>query len=199
MVKANRLTSERRLNATQLKHDAVIWAYFRIGVATAPSVYRKSENELCESFRWDSNRAAISPIWLFSQVLTRVGGCADLPTTTSALGITPAKSTKWECPRQNRSMPSSRRSTKRPYQAEHRELNMNVATGGRRVLERRGEDWTVQNIRTAEKTYICPGCNHDIVPGTSHVVAWANDSLFGKDAALAARRHWHSRCWNIQE
>ncbi|WP_377465267.1 hypothetical protein [Populibacterium corticicola] len=96
-------------------------------------------------------------------------------------------------------MPSSRRSSKRPYSTEHRELNMQVATGGRRTVTRRGEDWTVQNIRSSDKTYICPGCNHSIAPGLAHVVAWANDSLFGQDAALAERRHWHTRCWTIQE
>ena len=28
------------------------------------------------------------------------------------------------------------------------------------------------------------------------VVAWAEDSLFGAEAALAARRHWHTACWD---
>lgn len=96
-------------------------------------------------------------------------------------------------------MPSSRRSSKRPYSLEHRELNFQVATGGRRTVERRGDDWTVQNIRSGDKVYMCPGCNHAIPMGVAHVVAWANDSLFGKEQALAARRHWHTRCWNIQE
>jgi hypothetical protein len=34
-----------------------------------------------------------------------------------------------------------------------------------------------------------------IPPGVEHVVAWANDGMFGADAALDARRHWHPACW----
>ncbi len=29
----------------------------------------------------------------------------------------------------------------------------------------------------------------------AHVVAWSDDGLFGPDAALADRRHWHTSCW----
>lgn len=102
-------------------------------------------------------------------------------------------------PWHNGGMPTSRRSSKRPYAEPYRELNMDVATGGRRIVERRGEDWTVQKVRSSEKSYVCPGCNHEISPGTPHIVAWASDSLFGREAALAARRHWHVNCWNGQE
>jgi hypothetical protein len=41
----------------------------------------------------------------------------------------------------------------------------------------------------AVKTYRCPGCNHDIVPGTGHVVAVPTE-------APDMRRHWHTPCWN---
>lgn len=96
-------------------------------------------------------------------------------------------------------MASSRRSGKRPYGAPHPELDTDRLFGGRRSVERRGDDWTVQNIRSSDKAYRCPGCNHDIPAGQSHVVAWAQDSLFGREAALSARRHWHTRCWASQE
>jgi hypothetical protein len=40
----------------------------------------------------------------------------------------------------------------------------------------------------AEKTYRCPGCDHEIRPGEGHeVVVPRNDP--------DARRHWHSGCW----
>ncbi|WP_296392242.1 hypothetical protein [Williamsia sp.] len=42
----------------------------------------------------------------------------------------------------------------------------------------------------ATKTYLCPGCNHSIVPGTAHIVAWPVDDRGGDD-----RRHWHTGCW----
>ncbi len=40
----------------------------------------------------------------------------------------------------------------------------------------------------ATKSYLCPGCNRDIPPGTGHMVAVPND-------APDLRRHWHRACW----
>lgn len=54
----------------------------------------------------------------------------------------------------------------------------------------------MQKVRGNDKTYRCPGCQQEIAGGTPHVVAWADDSLFGAEAALAARRHWHTACWD---
>lgn len=43
----------------------------------------------------------------------------------------------------------------------------------------------------ATKTYLCPGCNRDITPGTGHVVAVPH-------AAADLRRHWHRGCWQAR-
>ena len=40
----------------------------------------------------------------------------------------------------------------------------------------------------ATKTYLCPGCNRDITPGTGHVVVVPHE-------AVDLRRHWHRSCW----
>jgi hypothetical protein len=40
----------------------------------------------------------------------------------------------------------------------------------------------------ATKTYLCPGCNQDIVPGTGHLVVVPLE-------APDLRRHWHQSCW----
>ncbi|HUR18104.1 MAG TPA: hypothetical protein VMZ51_04090 [Acidimicrobiales bacterium] len=40
----------------------------------------------------------------------------------------------------------------------------------------------------ALKTYLCPGCNQDIRPGTMHLVAVPLE-------APDLRRHWHEACW----
>ncbi len=40
----------------------------------------------------------------------------------------------------------------------------------------------------ANKAYLCPGCNRDILAGTGHVVAVPLD-------APDLRRHWHHGCW----
>ena len=63
-------------------------------------------------------------------------------------------------------------------------------------MSRNGQEWTVQRLRSSDKQYRCPGCNQMIDAGTPHVVAWGNDSLFGAEAALSERRHWHSACWD---
>lgn len=41
---------------------------------------------------------------------------------------------------------------------------------------------------TGEKTYICPGCNQEIRPGTPHLVVLIEGEVEG-------RRHWHTPCW----
>jgi len=41
----------------------------------------------------------------------------------------------------------------------------------------------------ATKTYRCPGCDHEIAPGTGHVVVVPR-------AAVDERRHWHRACWD---
>jgi hypothetical protein len=40
----------------------------------------------------------------------------------------------------------------------------------------------------AEKTYRCPGCDHEIRPGEGHEVVIPLD-------APQDRRHWHTGCW----
>jgi hypothetical protein len=55
-------------------------------------------------------------------------------------------------------------------------------------------DWLVRPITGAKatKTYRCPGCDHEIPPGTGHVVAWPDDAL----GSVQDRRHWHTSCWS---
>jgi hypothetical protein len=97
-------------------------------------------------------------------------------------------------------MPSGRRSTKRPWSDEHPELDVERARGGRRVESGPDGEWTVQAVpgTGSVKTYRCPGCRQEIGPGTAHVGAWANDSLLGAEVALADRRHWHQACWQAR-
>lgn len=57
-----------------------------------------------------------------------------------------------------------------------------------------GYDYEVRPIPAARavKTYRCPGCDHEIRPGTAHVVVWETGA---GEAAMEDRRHWHSPCW----
>ena len=40
----------------------------------------------------------------------------------------------------------------------------------------------------ARKTYLCPGCQQNISPGTGHLVVLPR-------LAPELRRHWHQTCW----
>ncbi|NLI18857.1 MAG: hypothetical protein GX427_08615 [Actinomycetales bacterium] len=89
-----------------------------------------------------------------------------------------------------------RRSSKRPWGAEHRPLDPQRLRGMARTEEGPGGvSFTVRQVRNDARSYTCPGCNHAIAPGVAHVVAWSNEHLFGAEAALAERRHWHLACW----
>jgi hypothetical protein len=41
----------------------------------------------------------------------------------------------------------------------------------------------------ADKTYRCPGCDHEIRPGEGHEVVVPREQP-------EDRRHWHSGCWH---
>jgi len=61
-------------------------------------------------------------------------------------------------------------------------------------------DWAVRTItaRNAQKVYTCPGCHRSVEPGVAHLVVWQEDALFGAEAGLRERRHWHSNCWRTR-
>ncbi|MFT7840131.1 hypothetical protein Q5530_28650 [Saccharothrix sp. BKS2] len=54
-------------------------------------------------------------------------------------------------------------------------------------------NWLVRSVSGAAttKTYRCPGCDHEIRPGTPHVVAWPAADY----GSVEDRRHWHRHCW----
>ena len=47
---------------------------------------------------------------------------------------------------------------------------------------------TVRAVSGGAKTYVCPGCNQEIRPGTPHLVVMIEGDVEG-------RRHWHAPCW----
>lgn len=53
-------------------------------------------------------------------------------------------------------------------------------------------DWVVRQVpgAAAGKTYRCPGCDQELLPGKAHLVVWPADAP-GADE----RRHWHNACW----
>ncbi|WP_280827366.1 hypothetical protein [Mycobacterium sp. OTB74] len=53
-----------------------------------------------------------------------------------------------------------------------------------------GYEYEVRQVSgsRAVKTYRCPGCDHEIRPGTAHLVAL-------RVGDVEDRRHWHTPCW----
>ncbi|MGH3886818.1 MAG: hypothetical protein ACRDSZ_09655 [Pseudonocardiaceae bacterium] len=56
--------------------------------------------------------------------------------------------------------------------------------------------WLVRTVPGEQvvKCYRCPGCDHEIGPGTAHVVVWPA----GEQGSVADRRHWHTSCWTAR-
>jgi hypothetical protein len=48
--------------------------------------------------------------------------------------------------------------------------------------------WADVRAVIGDKVYRCPGCDHEIRTGVSHLVVVPNE-------APDERRHWHTECW----
>ena len=84
----------------------------------------------------------------------------------------------------------ARNNRSRKREAEYEPLDVERLTTGWRRTE-------VRSGLNATKSYTCPGCSGEIIPGVSHLVAWRNDGILGDQADLEARRHWHEACWKV--
>jgi len=87
----------------------------------------------------------------------------------------------------------SRRANRR--RVDDSPLNVGSALRGVDQVESAADgDWVVRRIAgpAATKHYRCPGCDHEIYPGTPHVVAFRAD---GGGGGPDDRRHWHKPCW----
>lgn len=75
--------------------------------------------------------------------------------------------------------------------SQHRPISM---LGHETVQQHSDGEWHVRAVGAgaACKTYRCPGCDHEIRPGTAHVVAWPTGDVEG-------RRHWHTPCWKAKD
>ena len=96
---------------------------------------------------------------------------------------------------------SNRPRSGRGREADAEPLDLERALMGRlRTESKRDGLWNVQPqaASSAVKSYLCPGCGLEIVPGTAHLVAWRADGIMGEADDLAARRHWHTHCWKIR-
>ena len=73
--------------------------------------------------------------------------------------------------------------------------------GFQRAVSADDGDWIVRSVTGAasEKSYRCPGCDHEVRPGIPHIVAWPASAGTGSGGGLADRRHWHTPCWNARD
>lgn len=93
-----------------------------------------------------------------------------------------------------------RKSRKRPYHLGHVPLDMDRVTGGvQKETGPGGRQFNVRNIPSGAKEYRCPGCQQMIRPGTPHIVAWTEDTLWGAEYGIEGRRHWHNSCWRARD
>jgi hypothetical protein len=91
-------------------------------------------------------------------------------------------------------VPRRNRDRRAPRVAEtSRELG---SAGWQRTESGPDGEWLVRNVSATQttKTYRCPGCDHEIRPGTAHVVVWPADEV----GSVADRRHWHLGCWQAR-
>ncbi|MDF1490361.1 hypothetical protein [Tessaracoccus caeni] len=76
----------------------------------------------------------------------------------------------------------------------HRPLSAGMAASKRTVG---GRAYVVKQVsgERATKSYVCPGCQHEVRPGMAHIVAWPDSPPLGYEAGVEVRRHWHTACW----
>ena len=61
------------------------------------------------------------------------------------------------------------------------------------VGERVEDGWVVRALSgSGDKTYRCPGCDHEVSGRVPHVVAWP-------EGQPDLRRHWHTPCWSARD
>lgn len=75
-----------------------------------------------------------------------------------------------------------------------------VMKAGPQRVQWRGQWWLVRAVGSARalKIYRCPGCDHEIVTHTSHVLVWPEQGAY-EQGDIAQRRHWHSACWSKRD
>lgn len=67
--------------------------------------------------------------------------------------------------------------------------------GARQQLGPEGAVYNVVRQNAAPKTYVCPACQNTIAVGEPNVVVWTEDTIWGAQAGIDGRRHWHEWCW----
>jgi len=87
--------------------------------------------------------------------------------------------------------PSKPRRARRPGPATAAE-DSSARLGPPQTQEWPDGDWVVRQVpgAAAAKTYRCPGCDQELLPGTAHLVVWPAYAPGPEE-----RRHWHNACW----
>ena len=93
-------------------------------------------------------------------------------------------------PRRNRPAARGRRAGAEPA------APVPVPGGAQRRESWGAEQFLVRSVpaAAAQKSYRCPGCDHEVRAGVAHVVAWPEH-----EPDAGGRRHWHASCWAARE
>jgi len=88
--------------------------------------------------------------------------------------------------------PSKPRRGRRPSAAKTAPEDTSARLGPPQTQEWPDGDWVVRQVpgAAAAKTYRCPGCDQELLPGTAHLVVWPAYAPGPEE-----RRHWHNACW----
>jgi hypothetical protein len=76
-----------------------------------------------------------------------------------------------------------------------RPINLEAALGSLRIETKRGKRYQVRKTFDGSSVYKCPGCNNGITQGATSLTVIEQDHIFGEQAAIDERRHWHESCW----
>lgn len=63
------------------------------------------------------------------------------------------------------------------------------------IVTKGGKRYQVRKTFEGSSVYKCPGCNHSIEQGKASLTVIEQDHIFGEQAAVDERRHWHESCW----
>ncbi|MDR2508740.1 MAG: hypothetical protein LBC50_01250 [Candidatus Ancillula sp.] len=69
------------------------------------------------------------------------------------------------------------------------------ALTGAEIVTKGGRRYQVRRTFDGSSVYKCPGCNHEIAQGKPSLTVIEQDHIFGDQAAIDERRHWHESCW----
>lgn len=77
----------------------------------------------------------------------------------------------------------------------NRSISMQILSDGVKIEYKASKKWEVRKTYEGSSVYTCPGCYMPINQGQMSLTVIEMDHIFGQQAAIDERRHWHEGCW----